>query len=305
MPRSRSRGSAARHRFAARSAARPARTPTATGCWRRWRASDVDCTACVRVAGCATPLSAIFIDARGDRMITTYRDDRIAAATPPEPTGLVATADAVLADNRFPDFVRPICTAARERGLTVVLDADKPTDLDRSAAADRHACDLLGRVRCARPPRPTISPPGCFASAKPTDALPRRHRRPAGRALARRHGAAPQPGLPGQGGGYARRRRRFSWRFRAGARGRSRCVGRHAFRFGGGRRSNARGSAVRPAPRPAPRSRPSWRHERPRTLRNSPRPRGRIALAGEFHSRYTMIADEIRRISLAMLPFAR
>lgn len=89
----------------------------------------VDCTACVRVAGCATPLSAIFIDARGDRMITTYRDDRIAAATPPEPTGLVATADAVLADNRFPDFVRPICTAARERGLTVVLDADRPTDV--------------------------------------------------------------------------------------------------------------------------------------------------------------------------------
>ena len=54
----------------------------------------VDCSACVRVAGCATPLSAIFIDARGDRMIVTYRDDRIAAATPPDPTGLVAAADA-------------------------------------------------------------------------------------------------------------------------------------------------------------------------------------------------------------------
>jgi sugar/nucleoside kinase (ribokinase family) len=41
----------------------------------------------------------------------------------------VAGADAVLADNRFPDFVRPICAAARERGITVVLDADRPTQM--------------------------------------------------------------------------------------------------------------------------------------------------------------------------------
>jgi sugar/nucleoside kinase (ribokinase family) len=39
----------------------------------------------------------------------------------------VATADAVLADNRFPEFVLPICAAARARGIPVVLDADKPT----------------------------------------------------------------------------------------------------------------------------------------------------------------------------------
>jgi sugar/nucleoside kinase (ribokinase family) len=89
----------------------------------------VDTKACVRVAGCASPLSAIFIDARGDRMITTYRDDRIASAQPPDPARLVASANAVLADNRFPDFVRPICAAARKRGLTVVLDADKPTQV--------------------------------------------------------------------------------------------------------------------------------------------------------------------------------
>ena len=62
-------------------------------------------------------------------MIVTYRDDRIAAAPTPDPAGLVASTDAVLADNRFPDFVQPICTAARARGLTVVLDADKPTQL--------------------------------------------------------------------------------------------------------------------------------------------------------------------------------
>jgi sulfofructose kinase len=89
----------------------------------------VDCSGCQRLAGVSTALSAIFIDAQGERMIVTYRDQRLAMATPADPAALVATADAVLADNRYPDFVRPICTAARERGLTVVLDADRPTDL--------------------------------------------------------------------------------------------------------------------------------------------------------------------------------
>jgi sulfofructose kinase len=89
----------------------------------------VDCSGCLRLPGVSTALSAIFIDARGERMIVTYRDDRLAVATPADPAALVATADAVLADNRYPDFVRPICAAARRRGLTVVLDADRPTDM--------------------------------------------------------------------------------------------------------------------------------------------------------------------------------
>jgi len=89
----------------------------------------VDCAPCPRVAGLATPLSAIFIDANGDRMIVTYRDRRIAEAVPADPAALAAGADAVLADNRYPEFVRPICAAARERGLTVVLDADRPTEM--------------------------------------------------------------------------------------------------------------------------------------------------------------------------------
>jgi sulfofructose kinase len=89
----------------------------------------VDCSGCRRIAGVSTPLSAIFIDARGERMIVTYRDDRLAAATPADPHSLVTAAAAVLADNRFPEFVRPICIAARARGLTVVLDADRPTEV--------------------------------------------------------------------------------------------------------------------------------------------------------------------------------
>ena len=90
----------------------------------------VDCSGCTRVPGMASPLSAIFIDARGERMIVTYRDARIANTTPTDPVRLVASADAVLADNRYPDFVRPVLQAARARGITTVLDADKPTTID-------------------------------------------------------------------------------------------------------------------------------------------------------------------------------
>lgn len=90
---------------------------------------QVDCAGCVRVAGAATALSAIFLDARGERMIVTHCDPRLTAAMPADPQHLVARADAVLADNRFPGFVRPICAAARSRGLTVVLDADCPTQI--------------------------------------------------------------------------------------------------------------------------------------------------------------------------------
>jgi sulfofructose kinase len=88
---------------------------------------NVDCTACQRVDGLATALSAIFMNARGDRTIVTYRDERIAATVPADPDAIVAGADAVLADNRYPDFVQPICEAARRRELPVILDGDRPT----------------------------------------------------------------------------------------------------------------------------------------------------------------------------------
>ena len=86
----------------------------------------VDCAGCVRLDGVASGISAIFIDMRGERTIVTHRSRRLDAVTPLDPEKLVAGADAVLADNRFPDFSLPICRAALRRGIPVVLDADKP-----------------------------------------------------------------------------------------------------------------------------------------------------------------------------------
>jgi len=91
----------------------------------------VDCAGCVRVPEARTAVSAIFVDARGDRTIATYRDQRLDAVVPCDPNSLITGMDAVLADNCFPDFVLPICRAALARHIPVVIDADR-------AADDRH-----------------------------------------------------------------------------------------------------------------------------------------------------------------------
>ena len=90
----------------------------------------VDGTGCVRLDGVASAVSAIFVNARGERTIATYRDHRLDAAAPRDADALAAAADAIVADNRFPTFALPICRAALRQGAAVVLDADKPTRPD-------------------------------------------------------------------------------------------------------------------------------------------------------------------------------
>ncbi len=87
----------------------------------------IDTSGVVRVADATAPVSAIMVDASGERMIVTHRDKRIESAHFADPDALVANIDVLLADNRFPDLVRPVCEAARQRGIPVVLDADRPT----------------------------------------------------------------------------------------------------------------------------------------------------------------------------------
>jgi sulfofructose kinase len=108
----------------------------------------IDCTACQRVPGLATALSAIFIDARGDRTIVTYRDERVATVMPADPDALVADFDIVLADNRYPAFVAPICAAARRRGVPLVVDGDRPTVEDDPMFA--MATHLIFSSECLR-----------------------------------------------------------------------------------------------------------------------------------------------------------
>lgn len=90
----------------------------------------IDTTGVVRVAGATAPVSGIMVDAAGERMIVTYRDGRIEQAPSGDAEAAVEGVTLLLADNRFPGFVRPICEVAKRRGIPVVLDADRPTTED-------------------------------------------------------------------------------------------------------------------------------------------------------------------------------
>jgi sulfofructose kinase len=100
----------------------------------------VDCSGCVRVAGASSPVSAVLVDARGERAIIHYRAGALLRATPASTDRLVADIDGVLADDHCPQFATPICVAARRRGLPVVLDIEKkvaPADPLFAAATHR------------------------------------------------------------------------------------------------------------------------------------------------------------------------
>jgi sugar/nucleoside kinase (ribokinase family) len=90
----------------------------------------IDISGVVRVKNATAPVSGIMVDAAGERMIVTHRDKRIETARIDNPDLLVSDIALLLADNRFPDLVRPVCGAARRRGIPVVLDADRPTAED-------------------------------------------------------------------------------------------------------------------------------------------------------------------------------
>ena len=86
----------------------------------------IDCRSTVRMAGTTSTISSILVDAAGDRMIATHCDQRLFTAAVGDPRALVRGADAVLVDNWLPHLVVPICAAARQRALPVIVDGDGP-----------------------------------------------------------------------------------------------------------------------------------------------------------------------------------
>jgi sulfofructose kinase len=95
----------------------------------------IDCSGVIRMNEVRSPLSAIVVDASGERTIINHRDHRLSQARVPDPAAALSDAAALLVDNRFPELVMPLCLAAREYGIPVVLDADKPTRLTNELLA--------------------------------------------------------------------------------------------------------------------------------------------------------------------------
>jgi sugar/nucleoside kinase (ribokinase family) len=91
---------------------------------------NVECSKVVRVPGAISSVSLILIDAVGEKTIATRRDHGLMSVVSEFPEQAVADVDAVLLDNRYPDFVTPICNAALARGIPRVLDFDRAASFD-------------------------------------------------------------------------------------------------------------------------------------------------------------------------------
>ena len=93
-------------------------------------AENVDCSGVVRVESATASVSLILIDAEGEKSIATRRGGGLSGALPPDADALVKDADAVLVDNRFPEFVTAFCRAAQTRKIPAVIDLDLATRPD-------------------------------------------------------------------------------------------------------------------------------------------------------------------------------
>lgn len=90
----------------------------------------IDVSRALRVSGARSSASLILIDANGEKMIATRRNEGLGDAVPPDAAAAVADVDAVMLDNRYANISLPICLAAKARGIPRVLDFDKPTPAD-------------------------------------------------------------------------------------------------------------------------------------------------------------------------------
>jgi sugar/nucleoside kinase (ribokinase family) len=96
---------------------------------------NIDVSGALRVPGARSSVSLILIDAAGEKMIATRRNEGLNEAVPKDAKAAVADLDAVLLDNRYTNISMPICLAAKARGIPRVLDLDKPEPPDNPLVA--------------------------------------------------------------------------------------------------------------------------------------------------------------------------
>jgi sulfofructose kinase len=93
-----------------------------------------------RAAGLRSPVSAILVDAEGERMVISYSDPAMPEDTGWLPQALPEGAGAVLADTRWGEGALAALALARDAGVPGVLDGDrKPPHPDLIATASHVA----------------------------------------------------------------------------------------------------------------------------------------------------------------------
>ena len=95
----------------------------------RMATEGIDATHIVRMRDATTPVSAITIDATGERTLTIYRDPALWTVKLPDADALLADCQAVLIESRCGAFCIDLCTEARRRGIPVVVGVDRAMSL--------------------------------------------------------------------------------------------------------------------------------------------------------------------------------
>ena len=91
----------------------------------RMAAEGIETAHIVRIPGAATPVSAIIIDASGERTLTIYRDPALWTVQLPDAEELLADCQAVLVESRCGAFCVDLCAEARRRGIPVIVGVDR------------------------------------------------------------------------------------------------------------------------------------------------------------------------------------
>lgn len=91
----------------------------------RMAAEGIDISHIVRMPDVATPVSAIIIDATGERTLTIFRDPALWTVKLSDADELLADCQAVLVESRCGAFCIDLCAEARRRGIPVIVGVDR------------------------------------------------------------------------------------------------------------------------------------------------------------------------------------
>ncbi|MCK1738739.1 sugar kinase [Bradyrhizobium sp. 138] len=95
----------------------------------RMTAEGIETSNIVRMPDVSTPVSAITIDATGERTLTIYRDPALWTVKLPDADELLDECHSVLVESRCAAFAIPLCTEARRRGIPVIVGVDRAMSL--------------------------------------------------------------------------------------------------------------------------------------------------------------------------------
>jgi len=90
----------------------------------------IDCSGVARKDDGTASVSLVLLDGTGEKAIATRRGVNLGHVLPADAAKLVADVDAVLIDNRFPEFVTAVCCVAQARKIPIVIDLDQETKPD-------------------------------------------------------------------------------------------------------------------------------------------------------------------------------